>query len=125
MTEVIVSNFIERLDPAWNEDGVPDFEQTMAVINDNYQYTPSSFSNGLGQDLVRNEAGTNEGSCKIFAFAQLNHLNEKQTLACFGRFYFEDVLKHPANTDHANIRNFIKYGWSGISIEQSVLTKIP
>jgi hypothetical protein len=87
------------------------FEQVMQVITDNYAYIQTKFTNGV---LV-NEAGTNEGSCKIFYFAKLNNLNELQTLACFGRYYREDVLAHPQGTDHGNIRNFIKSGWTGIA----------
>ena len=94
-----------------------DFEDTIAVIEANYQYTPASFSNGS----VTNEAGTNEGSCKIFAFAQLNQLTAEQTLACFGRFYRNDVLQNPTGTDHGNIRNFMHSGWQGISFDHPVL----
>jgi len=97
-----------------------DFEDTMAVIGAHYQYQPSGFHNGD----VYNEAGSNEGSCKIFAFAQLHQLSPEQTLACFGRFYRNDVLKHPAATDHANIRNFMRSGWPGVRFEQTVLTSI-
>lgn len=93
-----------------------DFEDTMQVIADNYTYTPSSFNNG---DL-ENEAGQNEGSCKIFAFAKINNLNEEQTLKCFGRFY-QDVVNTPDGTDHGNIRNFMQSGWSGISFEGTPL----
>ena len=67
-----------------------EFEQVMQVIKDSYNYQPTSFTNG---ELV-NQAGTNEGSCKIFYFAQLNELNQQQTLACFGRYYREDVLEN-------------------------------
>jgi hypothetical protein len=49
-------------------------------------------------------------------------LNEKQTLACFGKYYREDVLRHPENDDHANIRNFMLYGWEGIVFEGEALT---
>ena len=93
------------------------FEDTIAVISENYDYTPTAFQNGE----VNNEAGQNEGSCKIFAFAQLNNLNEQQTLACFGRFY-QDVLATPEGTDHGNIRNFMSSGWSGIRFEATALT---
>ena len=86
------------------------FEDVMHVISENYDYTATSFTNG---ELL-NETGTNEGSCKVFYFAKLNNLNEQQTLACFGRYYREDVLANPEGSDHGNIRNFIKTGWSGI-----------
>jgi len=97
-----------------------EFEQVMQVINDNYHYHPVFFTNG---ELV-NEAGTNEGSCKIFYFAQLNELNQQQTLACFGRYYREDVLAKPTGSDHANIRNFIKTGWQGIDFTSVALKVI-
>jgi hypothetical protein len=96
------------------------FEQVMQVINDNYNYTPTAFKNGD----VDNASGTNEGSCKIFTFAKLNNLNEAQTLACFGRFYRQDVLENPAGDDHGNIRNFIKTGWQGIDFDKVALTAI-
>jgi len=100
-----------------------EFDQVMQVIEENYNYTPTRFTNGEGRDQVTNEAGSNEGSCKIFSFARLNNLDEKQTLACFGNYYREDVLAHPENTDHANIRNFIQSGWAGIRFDGIALTE--
>lgn len=94
----------------------------MKVITDNYHYTPTRFSNGLDRDVIVNEARTNEGSCKIFAFAQFNDLNEQQTLACFGHYYREDVLQNPEGDDHANIRTFMHHGWPGIDFEGSALS---
>jgi hypothetical protein len=101
-----------------NTDSVS-FEQVMQVIIDNYAYTACAFTNG---EIV-NDAGANEGSCKIFYFAQLNHLTEQQTLSCFGRYYREDVLNNPNGSDHGNIRNFIKTGWSGIAFSDIALVK--
>ena len=100
-----------------------ELDQVMQVIEENYNYTPTRFTNGEGSDQVTNAAGSNDGSCKIFSFAQLNNLDEKQTLACFGNYYREDVLAHPENTDHANIRNFIKSGWAGIHFDGIALTE--
>ncbi|MFT5425744.1 MAG: DNA-binding IscR family transcriptional regulator [Gammaproteobacteria bacterium] len=100
-----------------------EFDQVMQVIEDNYIYTPSRFTNGNENSQVTNEAGCNEGSCKIFSFAQLNNLNENQTLACFGKFYRQDVLDNPHNNDHANIRNFIKAGWNGIQFDAIALAE--
>ncbi len=90
------------------------FDDTMAIINEHYQYTPTTFSNGLDKNAVINEAGANEGSCKIFAFAQLNQLNQEQTLNLFGDFYHQDVLNAPNGSSHQNIRNFMKSAWGGI-----------
>ena len=97
------------------------FDDVMNVIADHYDYTPSRFTNGFGEDAAINEAGSNEGSCKIFAFAQLNNLSKEQTLHCFGDYYRKDVLEHPEATDHANIRNFMIDGWDGIHFENFVL----
>jgi hypothetical protein len=93
------------------------FDETMAVINASYEFTPTSFTNGA----VKNEAGQNTGSCKLFAFALLNQLSEAQTLACFGAYYREDVLKNPEGTDHQNIRNFMEHGWSGVKFDRMPL----
>ena len=98
-----------------------DFAEVIKTIETCYHYTPARFSNGKGSNTIINEAGTNEGSCKIFAFARLNKLNEQQTLACFGKYYREDVLGHPENDDHANIRNFMLHGWQGIEFEGEAL----
>jgi len=97
-----------------------EFSQVMQVIADNYQYQPTTFTNG---ELV-NDSGTNEGSCKIFYFAQLNNLSPEQTLACFGRYYREDVLANPAGSDHQNIRNFMQTGWQGIAFKSVALSPI-
>ena len=97
------------------------FTEIIETIEISYSYTPTRFSNGTGSNTTINEAGTNEGSCKIFAFGKLNKLDEKQTLACFGKYYREDVLGHPDNDDHANIRNFMLHGWEGIKFEGETL----
>lgn len=87
-----------------------EFEDTIAVIDALYDFTPSAFDNGE----VHNAAGQNNGSCRILAFAQAQGLSESHALACFGRYYRDDVLKHPQNQDHANIREFMRKGWSGL-----------
>ena len=98
------------------------FNEVIHVITEHYTYTPTRFSNGIADNNVINEAGTNEGSCKIFAFAKLNNLNKAETLACFGSYYRDDVLNHPDSTDHANIRSFMRHGWPGIHFDQLALT---
>ena len=98
------------------------FEAVMEVIDAHYDYQPGAFSNGRGDDRVHNPAGSNQGSCKIFAFARLNGLTPSQTLACFGDYYRRDVLQHPEASDHANIRHFMRHGWSGIHFDRFPLT---
>ena len=93
------------------------FNDTLAVIEAHFNFTPAGFKNG---ELI-NEAGQNNGSCKLFAFAQLHQLTPQQTLHCFGDYYRQDVLKNPNGNDHLNIRNFIKHGWPGIQFNTSPL----
>ncbi len=92
---------------------VIDFQETMSVIAEHYRYRPTEFSNGLTEPLI-NEAGRNEGSCKIFAFAKLHNLTPGQTLSLFGDYYRKDVLGNPDGSDHQNIRHFMRDGWEGI-----------
>ena len=96
-----------------------DFNEVMETIAADYLYQPCHFKNGN----IKNEAGTNEGSCKIFAFAKINQLNPQETLACFGTYYRDDVQQNPNGDDHANIRNFMSSGWDGIKFEGTALTK--
>jgi hypothetical protein len=93
------------------------FEDTMAVVEAEYLYTPISFTNGA----MLNQAGENEGSCKIFAFASLHKFTKAQTLECFGQYYRNDVLKNPAGDNHQNIRNFMQTGWDGIAFDGDAL----
>ena len=94
------------------------FSDTIALIDTLYDFTPTAFTNGQ----LLNEAGKNNGSCKLFSFARLQKLPQKQTLNCFGAYYRDDVLKHPHGTDHQNIRNFMQHGWAGIEFQGTALT---
>jgi hypothetical protein len=98
-----------------------EFDDVMTVIEENFIYTPTHFTNGHGDDCIRNAAGENEGSCKIFALGQLLQLTKEQTLACFGKYYRQDVLQNPDGASHANIRTFMRYGWSGIHFDKLAL----
>lgn len=93
------------------------FDETMGVIDASYEFTPAAFINGE----LRNEAGQNSGSCKLFAFALLNQLTKEQTLACFGAYFRDDVLKNPDGSGHQNIRNFMKTGWAGVTFDRMPL----
>jgi hypothetical protein len=94
------------------------FSQSLALIESLYDFTETAFRNGEQY----NEAGENNGSCKIFAFALLHRLSEPQTLQMFGDYYRNDVLLSPAGTDHRNIRQFIQYGWNGIEFSGQALS---
>lgn len=92
------------------------FNETIAIITEHYHYQPTEFSNG---SLV-NQAESNEGSCKIFAFGLSNNLTEQQTLKLFGDYYVE-VLNDPDGSGHQNIRNFMRDGWQGIHFKNQAL----
>ncbi len=94
------------------------FNDVIECIDANYLFTPTQFINGN----TVNEANQNNGSCKIYAFARLHNLSERQTLALFGDFYRRDVLLNPTRDDHQNIRNFMEFGWSGIEFKGTALT---
>ncbi|WP_449387967.1 HopJ type III effector protein [Chryseobacterium lineare] len=94
------------------------FKDVIAFIDEHYDFTPTKFTNGN----TVNEANQNNGSCKVFSFASLNGLSKQETLHLFGEFY-RDVLKNPEGTDHQNIRNFMEFGWEGISFEGKSLSR--
>ncbi|MFY0712209.1 HopJ type III effector protein [Seonamhaeicola sp. NFXS20] len=96
-----------------------EFSETMEVIDSNYTFTPTTFKNGD----IDNAEGQNSGSCKLFAFAKKQGFTKEETLACFGQYYFSDVLKDPNGTGHQNIRNFIKTGFDGLSFDGNPLTE--
>lgn len=98
------------------------FDETLIVITENYDYQPTLFSNGLKEKKLINPPGSNEGSCKIFSFAQIHQLDQQQTLNLFGDFYRKDVLENPQGTEHQNIRNFMQFGWEGINFNKHALT---
>jgi hypothetical protein len=111
-----LNTFLAKLTASPNE---IEFTDTMAVIEANYQFTPTQFANGN----TINQVGDNNGSCKIFAFGLLQGLSEQQTLACFGAYYHDDVLNNPEGHDHQNIRNFMVSGWQGIVFEGQALSQ--
>nr|WP_314497040.1 HopJ type III effector protein [uncultured Chryseobacterium sp.] len=95
------------------------FNEVISFVDEHYDFTPTKFTNGN----TVNEANQNNGSCKVFSLAKLNDLSKEDTLALFGAFYREDVLQNPEGTDHQNIRNFIEYGWDGVSFQGEALKK--
>lgn len=99
------------------EAGTARFDDVIGYIDGHFDFTPTAFANG---DTF-NEANTNNGSCKIFAFAQQLGLSQQATLHAFGDYYRVDVLEHPEASDHANIRNFMRSGWAGIHFEGEAL----
>ena len=115
MTQALQA-FIDRV-----KAGEPvEFQDTLAIIAAHYDYSPQRFTNGLGNNILVNEPGANEGSCKIFSLARLQGLTEAETLALFGGYY-RHVLEHPEDADHQNIRQFMRHGWAGIRFDGEAL----
>jgi len=110
-----VANLLAR-----QQAGVVPFNEVIALIGDLYDYTPTAFGNGAGDDRLDSPAGSNEGSCKVFAFGRLNGLSVGQTLACFGEHY-RAVLADPEGKGHPNIRLFMRHGWAGIRFDAEPL----
>ena len=94
----------------------PVFTDTMQVIEDNYNFTQTSFTNGE----IKNKAGENSGSCKLFAFAIHQKLTKEEALRCFGEHY-RSVLEDSNGTSHQNIRSFMKTGFDGLAFDNDAL----
>jgi hypothetical protein len=95
------------------------FSLVITFIETYYTHQPTAFKNGG----TYNEATQNQGSAKVFAFAQINNLNEENTLMLFAEHY-QAVLSQPDATDHQNIRQFMSHGWEGIQFEGTALTAV-
>lgn len=94
------------------------FSDVIAFIEQHYNHTPTAFKNGE----AFNESSQNQGSAKVFSFAQINELNEDETLSLFAEHY-NAVKASLDGVDHQNIRQFIANGWAGITFEGQALTK--
>jgi hypothetical protein len=95
------------------------FAEVIETIDAHFVFTPTYFKNG---DVV-NEANTNNGSCKVFSFANKYCLSAQETVLLFGEHY-QKVLKTPNDNDHQNIRNFMKFGWDKLEFEKEALILI-
>lgn len=93
------------------------FKDVIAYIEELYKHTPTAFKNGS----QNNTANENQGSAKVLYFAQLQQLDQAQTLKLFAEHY-QSVLNTPNDQDHQNIRQFIQHGWNGVVFSGVVLT---
>ena len=93
------------------------FKDVIAFIDTHYQHHPTAFKNGE----LQNAADQNQGSARVFGFAQLNNLSKEDTLFLFAEHY-QSVLNTPIASDHQNIRQFMIHGWPGIIFEGQPLT---
>lgn len=92
------------------------FSDVISFIESYYQHQATAFKNGE----TFNEATQNQGSAKVFSFAQLNNLGKEDTLLLFAE-HFQNVVSNPSGTDHQNIRQFMIHGWDGIKFEGEAL----
>ena len=92
------------------------FKEVIEFIETYYNHQPTAFKNGT----LHNEANQNQGSAKVFTFAQLHKVNKEDTLCLFAEHY-QSVLKNPDGVDHQNIRQFMIHGWPGIIFEGQAL----
>lgn len=99
------------------KNGEAKFADVIAYIEARYSHTATAFQNGA----QHNAADQNQGSAKVFSFAQLNQLSQADTLTLFAEHY-QSVLATPEATDHQNIRQFMQNGWAGIQFEGTALT---
>lgn len=93
------------------------FADVIAHIDQHYKHTPTAFKNGK----IYNSAEENQGSAKVFSFAQLKQLDQQQTLNLFAEHY-QNVIAEPTGTAHQNIRQFMQHGWQGVKFEGQALT---
>ncbi len=96
--------------------GETPFAKVLEFIDAYYQHQPTAFKNGDAY----NEATQNQGSSRVFAFAQLNKLSAEDTVYLFAEHY-KAVVDTPEGTDHQNIRQFMAHGWNGIAFEGEAL----
>ncbi len=98
------------------KEGSLQFKGVLEFIDAHYNHQPTAFKNGVAY----NEATQNQGSARVFSFAQLNNLNKEETLSLFAEHY-QSVLSSVDGTDHQNIRQFMIHGWPGIVFEGKAL----
>ncbi len=94
------------------------FADTLAFINQWFDFTPSAFRNGM----VDNTAEQNQGSCRVLAMALLLGLGNEQVLKCFGE-HFRDVLATPNANNHHNLRRLQQEGLVDIHFEHPPLRR--
>ena len=115
LTAFVMKEQLSTLLKKLKQDSLP-FKEVIAFIEAHYQHMPTAFKNGA----VYNEATQNQGSAKVFAFAQLNKLTKEDTLYLFAEHY-RSVLDNPDAADHQNIRQFMIHGWPGVVFEGQAL----
>jgi hypothetical protein len=98
------------------KEGTVKFNEVIEFIASHYEHQPTAFKNGD----IYNDATQNQGSARVFAFAQINNLSAADALYLFAEHY-SAVLATPEGSDHQNIRQFMAHGWPGIVFEGEAL----
>ena len=94
------------------------FSDFLELIEQEYTFSNIVFTN----NGLTNSKDENQGSAKVFCFGLMHSLDEKDVIRCFGEHY-KSVLESPEDlTSHLNIRNFMKMGWEGVSIDETALS---
>jgi len=119
--KAIVETLCELAEQEFGLTGVK-FNEVMGKMDECYDFAPTFYASGKGTDgETKNEAGTNNGSCKTFYFAKMHGLSEGAALRLFCEHY-QDVLDTPEGDSHANIRAFMKNGYAGLEFGGEALT---
>jgi len=95
------------------------FSDFTDLIDNEYSFKSVAFTNG---DLD-NKDEENQGSAKVFCFGLMHELSEYEVLRCFGEHYQNVLDSLSDGTSHLNIRNFMRWGWKGVSINAEALLK--
>lgn len=88
------------------------YQQTIDFIDKHYCYFAVPFKCG---DITY-EPNVKTGAAKIFSFGLMTQMTKDQTLRLFGEYYRD--LK--PTDDRPNVKNFIDYGWNGISFSSGL-----
>ena len=85
------------------------FQYVIDTINANYDFSPTPFRVFPGALL--NAAGTNEGACRVLAFAKDQSIDSQKdvVLELFAEHY-DAVLANPNGAKHQNIRLVMQHG---------------
>src|SRR5690554_4122936 len=75
-SQIMNVNEAVRIHLASVQAGHADFDDTLELINQYFEFRPTGFSNGP----LRNETGENAGSCRVFGLGQYCNLSETDTL---------------------------------------------
>lgn len=95
------------------KDGTANFNDVLNFIDNHYITQAVSFKNGK----LINGSHENQASARVLSLAKIFALSEEETLSLYAEHY-QSVLADPKGKGHENIRNFMEYGWDGITLNK-------